>query len=51
MPQSEVGVDAGAYARQLMGNAAVVADESTASAPDAQVELSAQVGAWGAVRF
>ncbi|PNW81687.1 hypothetical protein CHLRE_06g256300v5 [Chlamydomonas reinhardtii] len=33
---SEVGVDAGAYARQLMGNAAVVADESTASAPDAQ---------------
>ncbi|KAG2437570.1 hypothetical protein HYH02_011212 [Chlamydomonas schloesseri] len=39
---SEVGVDAGAYARQLMGNAANVADEVTATVPDAQVELSAQ---------
>ncbi len=49
-PQSEVGVDAGAYARQLMGHAADAADELTPAGevqlPAAQQpELSAQVGA------
>lgn len=48
-PQSEVGVDAGAYARQLMGNAADAADELTPVGEvqplaTQQPELSAQVG-------